>query len=142
MSDVPLNEPALSFASLARSFLASNPRLLDTFVSILHNIADELEGLKNSRMISQGGYMHTYKFKQKVLDKIMRKLGYTTSDIPDICNQGRADEILQEIDRMERAPLLGSVSPSRRVLPSPTHSTYRSTPRFEDITDQSRTSNK
>lgn len=127
-----------AFETLARTFLANSPQILDTLIFALHRVADELDSLKGSRMISNGKYIQPYRFKQKLIEKMMSKLGYSTSDIPDLCNQGRAEELLQEIDRMERAPLLGATSPSRRVLPIAIGSSRATTPRFEDVTDLSR----
>lgn len=136
-------DPTLTFAALARSFLSSNPRLLDTLVSILHSIADELDGLKNTRALSFGAHMPPHKFKQKAIEKVMKKLGYNIEDIPNLCSQGRADELLQEIDRMERVSLSSTISPSRRIMPSSVSTTTHGTSyRFEDITDGSRKSSK
>lgn len=136
------NDQMSGFASMARSFLANNPRLLDTLVEMLHNVAEELDSLKGPKMITNGRYMQPYMFKQRIIEKIMKKLGYECLDIPDLCNQGRGEELLQEIDRMEKSPILGSTNPSRRVLPIGPPS-RKSTFKIEDVTDTSnRSTNK
>lgn len=127
-----------TFETLARTFLANNPQILDTLIFALYRVADELDSLKGARMITNGKYMQPYRFKQKMIERVMRKLGYSTSDIHDLCSQGRAEELLQEIDRMERVPLLGANSPSRRALPIAVGSSRSTISRFEDVTDVSR----
>lgn len=111
-------------AEMMRSFLSKNPLLLDALVNMLHNIADDLDNIKDKRALLSGRYMQSHEFKQKIVEKMMHKLGYTISDIPEICNQGRADEILQEIDKMERS---NEIIPSRRALPI-------ASMRFKDVT--------
>lgn len=105
------------FVSIARSFLANNPRLLDTLVEMLHNVAEDLGSLKGARMITGKGYMQAYVFKKRLVKIVMKKLGYEYQDISDLCNQGRAEELLQEVSRMEKSHILGSSNPSRRALP-------------------------
>jgi hypothetical protein len=100
----------------------------------MHDIADELDGLKGTKTTAQGGYMPPYRFRQKVVEKVMKKIGYDPDDIPGLCNQGRASELLQEVDRMERVTLLSAVSPSRRALPPALSGTST---RFKDITAES-----
>jgi hypothetical protein len=122
-----------TFASMVRSFLTNNPAILDTLVAILHNVAEELDSMKDSRAISSGRYMSPYAFKQKALERTMKKLGYKVSDIRELCNQGRGDELLQEIDKLERA---SKGNPSRRDIPSLKSRSMRTSIKIEDITDQ------
>lgn len=119
-----------SFTSFVRTILINNPSLVDGLVSLLYSIADDIDTVRDSRMISQGKYINTHTFKHRVLEKTMRKVGYQIEDIPDICAQGRADEILQMIDQLDRSQRMDRVSLSRRALPTNS--------RFEDVTDRSR----
>lgn len=123
-----------SFASVARSFLSAHPDILDLLVLTLHNVADDISACRGTRSITAGKYMQPYHFKQSILEKALSKIGYSVKDIPDICNQGRAAEILQEIDKLEKPHSASSVMTSRRALPPPLTRGMR----FEDITDLSR----
>lgn len=105
-----------SFSNMVRSFLANNPRLLETLVTLMYGVADDLSKI-HTKAISNGKYMTPHTFKQKLVEKMIKKLGYQMEDIPELCYQGRGEELLLEIDKMEKTSLPSSSTPSRRILP-------------------------
>lgn len=121
----------VSFASLARNFLATNPDILDRMVEMLHNIADDMDKIKHTRMITDDKYMQPFTFKQRIIDIVIKKLGYSLRDIPDLCNQGRAHELLQEVEKMNKVS--EDITPSRRLFPSSRRSIR---PQIEDVSSK------
>lgn len=88
--------------------------LVDVLVDILYDIVDDLDGMKGVNMVSNGEYISPHKTKDMIANIILMKLGYQSSSLSDLCRQGRAMEILQEVNKMQ----LPSTLPSRRILPS------------------------
>lgn len=80
--------------------------LVDVLVDVLYGIVDDM-------MVSNGEYISPHKTKDMIANIILMKLGYQSSSLSDLCRQGRAMEILQEVHKMQ----LPSTLPSRRILP-------------------------
>lgn len=113
-----MNDPSLnSFATLVRSFLEHNPMLIDALSMILHNIAEDIDSIKERKMIGDHGYVSPYAFKHQIVIETLGKLGYKLDDVHSICNSGKAYEVIREIQLMRRHTSSASLIPSRRALP-------------------------
>lgn len=91
----------ITMAKLGRMILQDNPKLVDMLAAMFYGIADELAVINNTHR-PQDGIIPAHKFKQLALDKVMSKLGYSSGDIPDLCAQGRAFDILDDIESLKK----------------------------------------
>lgn len=122
-----------SITNMVRSFLTNNPRLLETLVTMLYATADDLSKI-NTKAIAGGKYITPHTLKQKLVENIVKKMGYQMEDLPELCYQGRGEEFLSEVEKLEKPIQSGSATPSRRRMPSSKRpSTSSASITFEDI---------
>lgn len=107
-----MNDNIDNFNILARSFLQKNPQILDTLVSTLYFLADEIAN-KNST----SDYITPHMFRHQVINITMKKIGYSSSDIPMLCSRDKAADALKQIESLQIPLSTNVIIPSRRALP-------------------------
>jgi len=101
------------FQNMVRQFLLQNNKIFDYLIQMIHELAEDMFTLKNKIIGKKENYMSPYEFKQRIIAISLSKAGYTMSDIEDICVLGRANEILQEIEKLKKPD---TAPPSRRMI--------------------------
>lgn len=101
------------FQNMVRQFLLQNNKIFDYLIQMIHELAEDMFALKNKILGKKENYMSPYEFKQRIIAISLGKAGYTMSDIEDICTSGRANEILQEIEKLKKPD---TAPPSRRMI--------------------------
>ena len=127
-----MNQNVNSLQSIIFSFLHGNPGLINAVISMMETCIQGLKAISSSpqpseklKAIANKG-MGIYGFKEKVVSITLTKVGYNISDIEELLAQGRGEEVLKEIDKLQRVLSNSAVTSSRRKKPS-------ITPQIEEI---------